>query len=104
MSSALTLPPDFIPPDCFFTLLTAMPWRRRSERNADSSGARLLPVTRLPFLSVPVHANGVSRLTPFEPEVATAVAMGTSSLFDRHAVDFFDAGQALFDLLETRSP
>src|SRR3954466_9224575 len=100
MSSALTLPPALSAEDCFLTRLTAMPWRRRSARNATSSGARLLPDTRLPFLSMPVHAYGTSRLTPFAPLVATAVAMFALSSFDRDAVDFFDARHALLDLLE----
>src|SRR5690349_9691757 len=84
--------------------LTAIPWRRRSARNEGSSGARLLPETRLPFLSMPVQENGTSRLTPFAPLVATAVAMCAQSLFDRHAVNFFDAGHALLDLLEAGPP
>src|SRR5688572_31886593 len=104
MSSAATLPPDLKALDCFLILLTAMPWRRRTARNAVSSGARLLPETRLPFLSMPDQEYGTSRLTPFAPDVATAVAMIAVSLVDRDAVDFFDAGHALLDLLETRAP
>src|SRR5690349_4851785 len=104
MSSGATLPPLLNAADCFLIRLTAMPWRRRSARNAVSSGARLLPETRLPFLSIPDHENGTSRLTPFAPLVAAAVAMIAGSLFDRHAVDFFDAGQACLDLLEACSP
>ena len=40
----------------------AMPCRRRSARSAASSGARLLPLTRLPFLSMPSQVKGMSRL------------------------------------------
>src|SRR5262245_36111627 len=105
MSSALTLPPALKACDCFLILLTAMPWRRRSARSAVSSGARLLPETLLPFLSMPVQANGTSRLIPLVPAVATAVAMLASPLkrlFDRDAGDFFDARQAGLDLLQPR--
>src|SRR5690349_7758801 len=104
MSWGLTLPPDLNALACFLTRLTAIPCRRRSARNAVSSGARLFPETRLPFLSMPDQANWTSRLTPFAPLVATAVAMFGKSLFDRHAIDFFDAGHALLDLLEARTP
>src|SRR5688572_23718689 len=103
MSSGFTLPPDLKAVLCFLMRLTAMPWRRRSARNAVSSGARLLPVTRLPFLSMPDQEYGTSRLMPFAC-VATAVAMIAVSLFDGDAVDFFDAGHALLDLLEPGTP
>src|SRR4051812_1847954 len=100
MSSGLTLPPALNACDCFLILLTAMPWRRSSERNAPSSGARLLPLTRLPFLSMPDQLKGVSRLAVLAPAVATAVAMVRLSLLDGDAVDFLEASHALPDLLE----
>jgi hypothetical protein len=35
------------------------PWRRKSARTVASLLARLLPLTFLPFLSVPSHKKGV---------------------------------------------
>ena len=40
------------------TLLASTPWRRRSAFTAASDTASILPLMRLPFLSVPSQTNG----------------------------------------------
>src|SRR5215213_9501160 len=80
----------------------ATPCRRNSARNVNSSGARLLPLMRLPFLSLPSQLKAMSRLIVLTVAVATAINFHPAS-FNRDTVDFLDAGQTGFDLLEPRS-
>src|SRR5450755_1405214 len=102
MSMAFTLPPAFRMFDCLRILEGAMPWRRRSARSAASSAAKLLPFRRLPFLSRPSHLKGKSRLMVLTLAVAACAMCLSPALLNRDAVDFLDAGEALFDLLEPR--
>ncbi len=78
MSSGFTLPPRPGAVLCLRTFDGAMPCRRSSLRNTVSSGARLLPFTRLPRLSLPSQAKGMSRLIVLTLVVA-AEAMNYSS-------------------------
>src|SRR5580704_2958383 len=100
MSPALTLPP-LEPWRCLRIREGATPWRRSSARRVCSSGARLLPLIRAPFLSRPSHANGTSRLMV----LTVAVAAGAMSYFrpaslDRNAVNFLETSQTVFNLFQ----
>src|ERR1700676_3630207 len=88
---------------CFLILNGMTPWRRRSARSACSFAARLLPGTRLPLRSLPSHWKGTSLVMV----AVCAMSLGPRCsqrrrLFDRDAVDFFEARQAVLDLVKTR--
>src|SRR3954463_5953769 len=95
MSCGFGLPPALKALDCFLTRLGAMPCRRRAARSAASSGARLLPFTRLPFLSMPSHWKAMSRLALLIVAVAAGAMLNLSYVnpgsFRSDAVHFFEA-------------
>ena len=79
----------------------ATPWRRRSARTAASLAASDLPRTLLPRLSLPSQTNWVSfclRL-PISPWLNPSGYL----LIDGDAVDFFQAGDAVFHFLQSRA-
>src|SRR3984893_7630858 len=83
----------------------ATPCRRSSARRVCSSGARLLPLTRAPRLSLPSQAKGVSRLTALTVVVAAgAIRYFRPASLDGDAVDFLETGQPVLHLFEPGAP
>src|SRR4030088_436646 len=82
----------------------ATPLRRSSARRVCSSGARLLPLTRAPRLSLPSQAKGVSRLIALSVLAAGAIGFFRPASLDGDAVDFLETGQPVLHLLEPGAP
>src|SRR5882762_7847558 len=83
----------------------ATPCRRSSARRVCSSGARLLPLTRAPRLSLPSQAKGVSRLIALSVLLAAgAIGFFRPASLDGDAVDFLETGQPVLHLLEPGAP
>ena len=60
ISAEVTLPRGWNSWDCLRTRTGTTPWRRSSARTAASSTATVLPLMRLPLLSVPSQVKGDS--------------------------------------------
>src|SRR3569833_566129 len=65
-------------------------------------GARLLPLTRVPRVSLPSQVKGMSRLRALTVVVAAGAKFFTQSTsFEGDAVNFLETRQASFDLFQS---
>src|SRR3984885_1668435 len=103
MSIGVTLPPERNAVLGVLTRVAATPWRRKSARKVASLAASDLPRTLLPRLSLPSQRNWVS-FFPAVVAVAINPILTLNKLVDSDAIDFFQAGYAVFHLLQTGTP